>query len=153
MSSFLALGRLCVNSSLSRATSWRQFHHHRIVVRKVFVSRSRTAAVLIGAGALVAGCATHLNAHYDLKWPSLQSILTTLLSRFEVQCEQASARKNRTAHYEETVVGSEILKSKEDSFDWAEFLRLVFKEKWYFIAATIVNLIRFDNLRAIQMKN
>lgn len=82
---------------------------------------------------------------YNLK-ARFNELFETVFSRFFAECKQQEVvpKKNRTAHYEETLGGSEILVQKSnannETFDWAEFFRLVYKEKWYFLAAAIVSL-------------
>nr|QUF59443.1 ATP-binding cassette transporter Abcb8 [Brachionus angularis] len=72
----------------------------------------------------------------------LKEYLDILKSRFRAEFE-AKAKQNRTAHYEETIgLEKKSKKSKkEDSFDWYEFFKLLYKEKFYFLGAVASALI------------
>lgn len=140
------MASLLVVNSLSRISlktlngpNIRRFHQtcfRRVVAPKT--SLKTGVKYLIGGTALV-GSGGFACINYDLK-SCYEQLLDLIRAKFVVHCEESANTKktNRTAHYEETLAGSEILSSKNDSFDWAEFFRLIYQEKWYFLAATIV---------------
>lgn len=139
------MASLLVVNSLSRISlkalngpNIRRFHQtcfRRVVAPKT--SLKTGVKYVIGGTALVGG-GGFACINYDLK-SCYEQLLDLIRAKFVVQCEEFATKKtNRTAHYEETLAGSEILSSKNDSFDWAEFFRLIYQEKWYFLAATIV---------------
>ncbi|CAF0785116.1 unnamed protein product [Brachionus calyciflorus] len=73
------------------------------------------------------------NNHIDHLKKLIEEFLSCIKGSFIVECE---AKQNRTAHYEETIeTDSKKNKKNNDSFDWPEFFRLIWKEKFYFLAA------------------
>ena len=78
---------------------------------------------------------------------TLGELLKLILGNFVqfADCEEKpkeqndTAKKNRTAQYEETL-GNDAGSNKADPlFDWHEFLKLIYQEKFYFLAAVVVS--------------
>lgn len=128
--------RLNLKTSILKGVKIRKFHHQtsKFAGLKSCSKYVLSGSILVGGGLLC----VKLGADYDLKL-SVNKLIDSILGRFVVDCENLTGKRNRTAHYEETVAGSELLANKSDSFDWAEFFRLIYQEKWYFLAATIVS--------------
>lgn len=67
----------------------------------------------------------------------IKEFLDSIQKSFIVLCE-SDVKQNRTAFYEETI-GLDEKNKKREIFDWGEFFKLIWKEKFYFLSAVIVN--------------
>lgn len=56
-------------------------------------------------------------------------------------CE-SETKQNRTAFYEETI-NFDTNGKKTEKFEWIEFLKLIWKEKFYFLTAIVVRKSKF----------
>nr|QNH67936.1 ATP-binding cassette transporter subfamily B member 8 [Brachionus plicatilis] len=63
----------------------------------------------------------------------IQEFLDCIGDSFRVQCD-SEIKQNRTAFYEQTI-GLDKNKKKKENFDWVELFKLIWKEKFYFLAA------------------
>nr|APD26531.1 ATP-binding cassette transporter subfamily B member 8 protein [Brachionus koreanus] len=73
--------------------------------------------------------------HIEFLKKKIKEFLDLIQNSFIVQCD-SNVKQNRTAFYEETI-GLDAKNKKKEPFDWIEFLKLVWNEKFYFFAATI----------------
>jgi hypothetical protein len=68
-----------------------------------------------------------------------KDLIVKFFSKF-IKTAECETKKNRTTDYEKTLGKDETKKNNKDDppFDWGEFFRLVYQEKWYFLAAIAV---------------
>lgn len=98
------------------------------------------AGITLTSGIAVLVCKNvSYNRELEYLKQKIQEFLDCFKGSFIVECEE-KVKQNRTAHYEETI-GTDTIKrkSKQESFDWTEFLKLVWKEKFYFLTAVAVS--------------
>ena len=144
MSSLLlvnSLVRLKLKNALVNNSNIRQLHQsftRRVAAPSKLVASKTSIKYVLGGSFLICGGGLTLGKfEYDFKL-AFERLLDILSKGRVLYCKE-DEKRNRTAHYEETLSGSEILVNKKDSFDWYEFLRLIYKEKWLFLAATVVS--------------
>ena len=79
------------------------------------------------------------NNHSSLK-EYLNNFFKSLLGHFVrfAECESGKKNKRRTDDYEKTT--NKPVANNEEIFDWNEFFRLIYTEKYYFILAVAVSL-------------
>ena len=105
---------------------------------------------LVGGGSLLVGSACLAYQHVDrdrlVEW-----IMSKLIRVADCEVATKASGRNRTAHYEKTIGGeaagdsnseAETSPKKKDeaAFDWREFMRLIYQEKFYFLAAIAVSI-------------
>lgn len=118
-------------------------------------SHTKKTQLLFGGGSCLLvglGYVSAVNFDSQSVIAKIKDLCLTLLQRFFAHCEENKPQKNRTAHYEDTIGGKKKSK-KADSFDWAEFFRLIYAEKWYFLLAVAVNKFNFSHCQFLYESN
>lgn len=124
----------------------RKFHSSKIPSNLNLKSQATSIKYLLTGGSILGGLGfgyQALSKKNEIEYlkEKLKELLEYLAGNLIVYCEaKPSSKQNRTAHYEETIrtEGKKGKKEKSDSFDWIEFLKLIYKEKFYFLAAIVV---------------
>jgi hypothetical protein len=81
-------------------------------------------------------------SYYGLKsfdQNDLLNFIRSISSGIFAYCKEDSSKNQRTKHYERSIDEKKNDENK-DVFDWAQFLKLLLKEKFYFFTAVCVSL-------------
>lgn len=100
---------------------------------------------LIGTGLVVGGTVYIAKENIKLQdYLKDTDILNTVLGFFIsfAKCDDSGTKHRRTDHYEKTISSDNnkdaANKKKDPEFDWKEFFQLIWKEKFYMLAAVAV---------------
>jgi hypothetical protein len=104
--------------------------------KKILFFGVSTSSVVIGLTA----------TNYTFKSLNFNDILSLFLQR--VECE--AVKQNRTVHFDKTVNNNK--NENTENFDWNEFFKLIYKEKWYFLGAIAVSDFKLIQQNSITFK-
>lgn len=125
----------------------RQFKNSKL--GSLNLKKTLAGSLLFGSGILGAVYNSEKIYNGEISSLNFSDLVKSILSFFVqyAECEEKrkdndiTVKKNRTALYEETLGNSNEGngQKKEPNFDWNEFFKLIYQEKYYFLAAVAVN--------------
>lgn len=135
----------CINSNL---ISQRQFFSSTVRAR-LFRSNRLKSKICIGfSGFIVTSAVGYISLNqienykkFDELIDKINEFLNCIGNSLIVNCD-SELKQNRTAFYEETINFDTNGKQKE-KFEWIEFFKLIWKEKFYLLTAIVVRNLRY----------
>jgi hypothetical protein len=133
-----------LRSSIRRSHSFheRYLGQMRKTIKPLINHKTLFGSTTIGVGLVGFGYFNKMNLfsdHHNLK-EYFNNFIKLLMENFfrTAKCESEKKNKRRTEDYEKTT--NKSASSGEEIFDWKEFFRLIYTEKYYFILAVVVSL-------------
>jgi hypothetical protein len=134
-----------LNQNVHRQLSTKTRQLKNLKIRPLNFKKNLAGSFLIGSGVFVAVYDSEKLCSEEISKKNLSELIKSLLGFFVqfAECEEKlkendfAVKKNRTALYEETI-GNDNDAKKEPNFDWNEFFKLIYQEKYYFLAAVVV---------------
>lgn len=134
-----------LNQNVHRQLSTKTRQFKNLKIRPLNFKKNLAGSFLIGSGVFAAFYNSEKLYSEEISKKNLSELIKSLLGLFVqfAECEEKlkendiSIKKNRTALYEETI-GNDNDAKKEPNFDWNEFFKLIYQEKYYFLAAVVV---------------